>query len=86
MHYACTHADCMSKAVQIRNMPETLHRRLKARAALAGMSVSEYALLELKRTLEQPTTQEILERLAALPPIEATPSPAKILREERNRR
>jgi len=38
----------MSVMVQIRNMPDDLHRRLKSRAALAGMSLSEYLLRELR--------------------------------------
>ena len=50
--------------VQIRNVPDELHRELKARAALAGMSVSEYLLQELRRSLERPTRDELLRRLA----------------------
>jgi len=53
------------KALQIRNVPDDLHRRLKARAALAGMSLSELALAELRRSLERPTRTELLERVAA---------------------
>ena len=53
------------KALQIRNVPDDVHRRLKARAALAGMSLSELALAELRRSLERPTRAELLERVAA---------------------
>jgi len=49
--------------VQIRNVPDELHRRLKARAALAGMSISEYLLQDIERSLERPTREELLERL-----------------------
>ena len=49
--------------VQIRNVPDELHRRLKSRAALAGMSISEYLLREIERSLERPTREEILLRL-----------------------
>jgi hypothetical protein len=53
----------MSIMVQIRNVPDELHRRLKARAALAGMSISEYLLREIERSLERPTREELLQRL-----------------------
>jgi plasmid stability protein len=72
--------------VQIRNVPEDLHRQLKSRAALAGMSVSEYLLLELRRTLERPTRAELLQRLATREPVRPRPSPAEAVRAERNRR
>lgn len=53
----------MAVMVQIRNVPDELHRRLKARAALAGMSISEYLLREIQRSLARPTPGELLERL-----------------------
>jgi hypothetical protein len=49
--------------VQIRNVPEDLHRKLKARAALAGMSISEYLLREIEKSLAGPTPEELLQRL-----------------------
>ena len=72
--------------VQIRNVPDDLHRELKARAALAGMSVSEYLLQELRRSLERPTRQELLRRLAKRTPARPRPSPANAVRAERDRR
>lgn len=51
--------------IQIRHVPEDVHRRLKARAALEGVSLSELALAELRRSLERPTRRELLERVAA---------------------
>jgi plasmid stability protein len=53
----------MATMVQIRNVPDELHRKLKARAALAGMSISEYLLREIERSLERPTREELLARL-----------------------
>jgi plasmid stability protein len=53
----------MSVMVQIRNVPDELHRKLKSRAALAGMSISEYLLREIERSLERPTREELLQRL-----------------------
>ena len=51
--------------VQIRSVPPDLHRRLKARAAMEGMSMSDYVLREIRKALDHPTRQEILERLRA---------------------
>ena len=55
------------RMVQIRNVPDELHRKIKARAALAGMSLSDYLLLELRKTLDRPTRQELRECLSKLP-------------------
>lgn len=71
--------------IQIRNVPDDIHRRVKARAALAGMSMSEYILRELTKSLQRPTRQEILDRLSRLPRLELSPSPAEAIREERER-
>lgn len=53
--------------IQVRNVPEDLHRRLKERAAREGMTLSELALTELRRAMETPTRTEMHERLAARP-------------------
>lgn len=50
--------------VQVRNVPDDLHRRLKSRAALAGMSLSDYLLAELRRFAERPSPEEMRRRLA----------------------
>jgi len=76
----------MSTMLQIRNVPDELHRKLKARAALAGMSMSEYALRELGKALERPTRAELLARLAELPSIDLASSPAEVIRQEREGR
>lgn len=74
------------KTIQVRHVPDEVHRALKSRAALAGMSLSEYTLGELRRLAELPTMTELLDRLAALPPVDLTVSPAQVVREERDRR
>jgi antitoxin FitA len=51
--------------LQIRNVPEDIHRRLKARAAMEGVSLSELTLAELRRSLERPTRRELMARVAA---------------------
>jgi plasmid stability protein len=75
----------MSTTIQIRNVPDKIHRRLKARAALAGMSVSKYILQEMKKSLDRPTREELLDRLAKLPAENPRPSPAEMIRAERDR-
>jgi len=76
----------MSKMIQIRNVPEDLHRRLKVRAALESISLSDYLLREIRQVAERPTLQELSERLASRSKVQVRVRPAEILREERNRR
>ena len=76
----------MSRMLQIRNVPDDLHRRLKSRAALVGMSMSDYVLREIEQSLSRPTREEVFAQIAELPPIELSPSSAEVLREERGRR
>jgi antitoxin FitA len=71
------------KLLQIRNVPDDVHRTLKARAALAGMSLSEYSLAELRRAAERPTRAELLDRLASKPPRKLRESAAAAVRAER---
>jgi antitoxin FitA len=75
----------MSTMIQIRNVPDALHRRLKARAALAGMSLSDYLLAEIREIAARPTIEEMQLRLRRLAPIELSMSPAEVIREERDR-
>ncbi|HET9742035.1 MAG TPA: hypothetical protein VFQ00_04735 [Terriglobales bacterium] len=53
----------MSKMIQVRNVPEGLHRQLKVRAASQGMSLSDYLLAEIREIAERPTWAELRERL-----------------------
>lgn len=76
----------MSVMIQIRNVPDDIHRRLKARAAMEGMSLSDFLLREVRKVAEYPSIEELRARLAALPPIRPSISAADILREERDRR
>jgi plasmid stability protein len=69
--------------IQIRNVPEDLHRRLKARAAMAGMSLSDYLLKEIRAVAERPTMEEMRERLARRSRVETSESAADIIRELR---
>ncbi len=76
----------MSKSIQIRTVPEALHRRLKARAALEGVSMSRFILREIERALARPSRREWLEAIGSQPEVVLNRSPADILREERSLR
>lgn len=71
--------------VQIRNVPVELHRRLKARAALEGLSMSDFVLREVTRALERPSRAEVIERLRSRPRLKLGDEVAVALREERAR-
>ena len=62
MRIACAHAHHMSKMVQIRNVPDALHRKLKVRAAASGQTLSDYLLGEMERLAARPTREEMLAR------------------------
>ena len=76
----------MTIMIQIRNVPDTLHRRLKSRAALAGMSLSDYLLREIRLLAERPTLEEMLERIQQRTPVNHGVDPVRAIREERDRR
>jgi len=76
----------MSKMIQLRNVPDALHRKLKARAAEEGMSLSDYLIREVRRSSDIPSDDEIRARLAALPSPHLKSSPTDIIRRERDRR
>ena len=69
--------------IQVRNVPDALHRRLKARAAMAGMTLSDYLLMEIRKVAEKPTPEEMLERLRERRPVEPVERPVDALRAER---
>ena len=86
MRRACEHVLSMSKMIQIRNVPEAMHRALRSRAALAGMTLSDYLRVELERTVQQLTPNELRDRLSTMPSLAVREAPAKALRLERDRR
>jgi antitoxin FitA len=70
--------------VQVRKVPVHLHRRLKARAAIEGMTMSDFIRRELAKVLERPTRHEVLERLRSRPMRRLKTRPAEALRAERD--
>jgi len=74
----------MSKMVQIRNVPDTLHRKLKARALDSGQTLSDYLLAELERLAARPTREEMLVRLHSRKRVSLKTPAAEIIRHERD--
>lgn len=72
--------------IQLRNVPDSLHRKLKSRAAMAGMSLSDYLIAEIRKAAERPTMEELRERLSRLEPVDLEESPAEAVRAERDNR
>ena len=85
MQIACFYADCMT-SLQIRNVPDELHRQLKARAAIEGHSLSEYALSELRRAMQRPTRRELVEQVASFERISLQESAVDAIHSERDAR
>ena len=81
----CKHVGSMTKMIQIRHVPEALHRALRARAARAGMTLSDYLRGELARAVQQLTPEELRDRLTTLEPAAVRESPARAVRRERDR-
>jgi antitoxin FitA len=76
----------MPKMIQLRNVPDPLHRKLKARAAMAGMSLSDYLLAEIKDIADRPTLTELRNRLHTRKPVRVELDAACLVQEERNAR
>jgi len=76
----------MTTMIQIRNVPDAIHHQIKARASIAGMSMSEFILQELQRVIERPSRDELLDRISKLPGLEVEPSPEELIRRERDSR
>jgi len=85
MQMTCSHVVNMGM-IQIRNVPDTLHRELKARAARAGMTLSDYLLDVVRRSIERPEPAELLRRIRERAPVYVSESPADAVRAEREER
>jgi len=76
----------MSKMIQVRNVPDDLHRILRVRAAQAGLSLSDYLLQQLRRIADRPTREELIERISRRTPVRTRVRAADAVRAERERR
>jgi hypothetical protein len=75
----------MAKMIQLRHVPDDLHRTLKSRAALEGLSLSDFLLREVRRIAERPTVDELRRRLAARTPVPRRINSARLIRAGRDR-
>jgi plasmid stability protein len=75
----------MSKMIQIRNVPDDVHKALKIRATKEGMSLSDYLLREVTKVAEKPSLEEVLERIRRRGPIGEPFDAAAAVRELRGR-
>jgi plasmid stability protein len=75
----------MSSMIQIRNVPDELHRELKIRAAQSGMTLSDYLLTELRELAVRPTMREWLTRSKAWEPVAVSETPVEAIAAERAR-
>ena len=80
---ACVTLFHMTKMIQIRNVPDDLHRTLKVRAAKAGMTLSDYLLSEIEQVAAKPTLAEMMERLRHDEPVELDELPDVTIRKMR---
>lgn len=72
--------------IQLRHVPDSLHRQLKARAAMSGMALSDYLIREVRKIAECPTPEEMRERLHRRASYHGKTSPTEIVRAERDQR
>lgn len=86
MRRTCAHVTHMPKMIQLRSVPDALHRKLKARAAMSGMSLSDYLTAEIRRVAERPTLEEMRRRLDSLEPVSSREKIVAAVRAEREAR
>ena len=84
MQIACDNVICMA-SLQIRNVPEQLHRELKARAAESGMTLSDYLLEEIRDVAVRPSMHQWLDKVSRREPVETTLTPSEAIHLERER-
>lgn len=84
----CTlrHADCMSKMIQIRNVPDEVHKALKIRAAKEGMTLSDYLAREIKNIVKRPLIDEVIENIKSRNIQSSKLDSVKAVRKERETR
>jgi hypothetical protein len=75
----------MSKMIQIRNVPDEIHYRLKAMALENRMTLSDFLLQQVEDIARRPPINELKAKLSAQPSIYSSVSPVAMVREERDR-
>ena len=85
-HMSGTKTETKTTMIQLRHVPGALHRHLKSRAALAGLSLLDYLLAEIKEIAERPTLAELRAHLRTRKPVNLSLDTARLVREERDKR
>lgn len=85
MQHAWYHAPRMGTLIQIRDVPDDVHRTLKARAAMSGVSLSEYLRGVLGRAVARPTPEELAARIEARGAVELAEPTEVTVRDLRDR-
>ena len=76
----------MSKMIQVRNVPDRLHRELVKRARAAGRTLTDYVQDILEREVSRPAAEEVFERVSRRAPVDLGRPAADLIREERANR
>jgi len=74
----------MSKMIQVRNVPERLHRELTRRARARGQTLTDYIQEMLEREVSRPPATEVFERVARRATVRLRRPAAELIREERS--
>ncbi len=69
--------------IQVRNVPDRLHRELVRRAKARGRTLTEYIEEILEREVARPPVEEVFDRIEAREPVELGADIAEVIREER---
>lgn len=84
MFKACVNVTHMAKMIQIRNVPDDLHRRLKTRAAEQRLTLSDYLLRMAEREVDTVSIAELTERIKRRGRVELGDAPSRVIREMRD--
>ncbi len=76
----------MPRMLQVRDVPESLHRELVRRAKKRGQSLTDYVQGILEREVARPPAEEVFERIHEHPPVDLGRPAAELIREERRAR
>jgi antitoxin FitA len=83
---ACAILVAMGKMVQVRNVPDQLHRELTRRARARGQTLTDYIQEILEREVSRPPAAEVFQRISARPPVKLGRPAAELIHEERTAR
>lgn len=86
MFIACATLSWMSKMLQVRNIPQRLHRELHRRAKARGQTLTDYVQEVLKREVARPPADEVFDRIESRRPVDLDIRVAEIIRQERAER